>query len=78
MNTSVFKINNKRGEEEGGQFKQMEGVMEMVRVCKLFEGLIIIEQCMHLKKHGHSSIIKSPTWLAAIDEQWCNSEERTS
>lgn len=28
--------------------------------------------------HGHCSIIKSPTWLAAIDEQWWNSEERTS
>lgn len=49
MNPSVFKINNKRREEEGGQFKQMEGVTEMERACKLFEVLIITGQRLHLK-----------------------------
>lgn len=42
----MFKLTTERREGEGGHFKQREGVGERERECKVFEVLIIIEQCL--------------------------------
>lgn len=37
-------------------------------VCAFLKFLIIIEQCLRQTRRHYCSIIKSPTWPAAIDE----------
>lgn len=48
------------------------------RECKVFWSSNNYRTLFASNWHGHCSIIKFPTWPAAIDEQWWNSEERTS
>lgn len=42
----MFKLTTEGREGEGGRFKLREGVAERERECKVFEVLIIIEQCL--------------------------------
>lgn len=46
MKPPVFKLTTERRKGEGGHFKQREGGGERERECKVFEVLIIIEQCL--------------------------------